>query len=299
MKHLSAVRPSVLLILCGLLFVPRESVSHTPADEQAVRAALARFKQGIDSGDKALGPQLTTGPYGPQFVNLYEGLAETYQKYQQPMPMEIGHIKILKDGRAKVETYLNPGRDLIVFTLTRQDGTWKFSHQEGTLFPIFDLPALPYSQILQLPRSKVGFMMAERDLAFKAQVYRMIEKEHGAAAARDFLLDGPGFKVAMDAWLPFLEGAGQFAIFLAVLESNYYGSSCTVTKATEQEAEIQFKPLRDLEAQKIAVFDPKLSPEEFRALTIAIMKDRAGACGLDVDVSIQDADCVMRVRKKP
>ncbi len=298
MRHRGAMKVSLVLIVCGLFFSRHDSFPQVSSDEQAIRAVLAKFKQGIDAGDNNLGAQLATGPYGTQFVSLYVTLADTYRKYQQPIPMEIGHVKILKDGRAKVETYLNPGRDLFVFTLSKENGQWKFSHHEGILFPIFEFPTVPYTQVLQLPRARVGYMAAERDLAFTSRVYRQIEKEHGAAAARNFFRDGSGFKVAMDAWLPFLEGAGQFATFLAVLESNYYGSGCTVTRATEQEAEVQFKPLRELEVLKIAAIDPKLSPEEFQSLFISIMKDRADACGLDIDISIQGTDCVLHIRKK-
>lgn len=298
MKLPSASRVALLFILF-LVFAGRQvSFPQVSADEQDIRLVLAKFKKGIDTGDRKLGSQLAAGSYKFQFEALYGSLVETYQNYQEPMPLEVGHIKILKDGRAKVEAYLNPGRDLIVFTLAKDGTEWKFSHQEGILFPIFDFPDLPYKEILQLPRERVGFMIAERDLAFKSIVYRQIEKEHGAAAARDFFLDGPGFKTAMDAWLPFLEGAGQFATFLAVLESNYYGSGCVVTRATEQEAEIQFRPLRDLQALKIAVFSPKLSAEEYQSLYTHIMKNRAAACALDIDISIQDTDCVLRIRKK-
>ena len=118
-----------------------------------------------------LGIILALGASAQQFVALYGSLVEGYQKYQQPMPMEIGHIKILKDGRAKVETYLNPRRDLFVFTMTKENDQWKFSHQEGTLFPIFEFPRLPYTEILQLPHNKVGFMMVEGDLALKSRVF--------------------------------------------------------------------------------------------------------------------------------
>ncbi len=298
MELARASRVAVPLILCSALAGLQVSFPQVSADERDIRSVLAKFKKGIDTGDRKLGAQLATGPFEPQFEALYGSLVETYQKHHGPMPMEVGHIKIRKDGRAKVETYLNPGRDLIVFTLTKDGKEWKISHQEGTLFPIFELPKLPYEQILQLPRERVGFMIAERDLAFESRVYRRIEKEHGAVAARDFFLDGPGFKAAMDAWLPFLEGAGQFATFLAVLESNYHGSGCVVTGATEQEAEIQFKPLRDLEALKIAIFSPKLSPDEFRSLYTHVMRDRADACGLDIDVSFQDTYCVLKIRKK-
>jgi len=298
MKNSDLLSIAFISIFCGLLVGIPETFPQTSADEQGVRAALARFKNGVDSGDRTLGPQLATGPYAPQFIQLYNMFVDGYRKYKMPLPLEVGHIKILRDGRAKVETYLNPAKNLFVFTLEKENDLWKFSHQEGILFPIFEFPNPPYNQILELPQARRSFMMAERDFAFRSYVYREVKKDRGEAAARDFFLDGPGFKVAMDAWLPFLEGAGQFAIFLAVLESNYYGSTCVVTKATEEEAEIQFKPLRDLEVLQIAVFDPKLTAEEFRALYTHIMKNRAETCGLEIDISIQGTDCLMKIKKK-
>jgi len=298
MKH-SVLSASVLILLNVMLFGWAQNTGgQISTDEQGVRDALALFKKGIDTHDKGLGPQLAAGTFGPQFVQLYNMFVDGYAKYKIPLPMEVGHIKILKDGRAKVETYLNPAKNLFVFTLMKEEGRWKFCHQEGILFPLFEYPSLPYVHILEISPERRGFMMAEKDFAFKSYVYREIKKDRGEQAAMDFFLDGPGFKVAMDAWLPFLEGAGQFAVFLAILESNYYGSTSEVTKAAEDEAEVRFKPLRDLEVLKIAVFDPKLSAEEFRALYTHIMKNRAEACGLDIKILIQDVNCTLKVKKK-
>ncbi len=299
MRDLRSLRLAVVFVFCGFLVTVHFSHAQVSADEQGVRAVLPQFKKGIDSGDRALGAKLAVpGTFGTQFVTLYTMLVDVYQKYKNSIPMEVGHVKILKDGRAKAETYLNPGRDLFVFTLMKDNGQWKFSHHEGILFPIFDFPRVPYSKVLQIPEERRGFMISERDLAFRCIVYREIEKLRGTAQARDFFRDGPGFKTAMDAWLPFLEGAGQFATFLAVLESNYYGSTCTVTKASEQEAAVQFKPLRDLEVLKISIHDPKFSPEEYQALYRHIMKSRADACGLEIKVSFYDTECVVHIRKK-
>jgi len=293
-------RPAVggLLICLGVSAVLARMPAGDPADESGVRAALARFKQGIDAGDKTLGRKLATGPFGPQIIGLYDGLVEVYAKYQAPMPMEIGHIKIRRDGRAKAEVRINPNRDLIVFTLVREGGTWKFSHMEGILVPLFEPPQTPMDKIPTVPETTRGFMMAERDLAFKSRIYRTIAAEKGEAAAREFFLDGVGSRAAMEAWFPFLEGAVQFAVYLAVLESNYYGSPCRIERATEEEAEILFHPLRDLEVLQVAVFNPKLSVEEYQALFRAVMLNRAETCGLAVDVFFEDLDCRIAIRRK-
>lgn len=287
-----------LLICVGVSAVRAQTPAGDPPDESGVRAALARFKQGIDAGDKTLGAKLVTGFFGPQLIGLYDGLVKAYAEYRAPMPMEVGHIKIRRDGRAKAEVRINPNRDLIVFTLVREDGTWKLSHMEGILIPMFEPPQTPTDEIPTIQEKTRGFMMAERDLAFKSRVYRTIAAEKGETAAREFFLDGVGSRAAMEAWFPFLEGAVQFAVYLAVLESGYYGSPCRILRATEEDAEVLFHPLRDLEVLKVAVFNPKLSDKEYRALMLAVMRNRAETCGLQADVFIEDTDCRVVIRRK-
>jgi len=294
-KRLAAVGLSICL---GFSALQAQTTAGDPADESGVRAALARFKQGIDKGDKTLGGKLVTGFFGPQIIGLYDGLVKAYAEYRAPMPMEVGRIKIRRDGRAKAEVRLNPNRDLFIFTLVREDGTWKFSHMEGILIPMFEPPQTPTDEIPTVPETTRGFMMAERDLAFKSRVYRTLAAEKGEAAARGFFLDGTGSKAAMEAWFPFLEGAVQFAVYLAVLEANYYGSPCRITRATEEDAEVLFHPLHDLEVLQVAVFNPKLSVEEYQALFREVLSNRAEACGLAADVFFEGQDCRIAIRRK-
>ncbi len=292
-------RPPYPLSIRSLTSYPDSAAGQTQSPEDEVRGVLKRFRDGINRGDKSLGAQLAaSGPYAQGFVGFYEGMAESFGLAGQILPMEVGHIKILKTGQAKAETYLTWGRNLFVFTLTKEDGSWKFYHLEGIRFPVYEIPALPYDRIYQIPESQRGFMMAEQDLSFSHRVYEQLKKDHGEEFAVQFLSNGPGFKVAMDAWLPFLEDAAQFAFFLAILESNYYGSQAVVTKATEDEAEVRFTPLRDLEVFKIAVFSPKLSWDEYQKLYTRIVKDRAASCGMEIDVVIDGTNCFLKIRKK-
>lgn len=76
-------------------------------------------------------------------------------------------------------------------------------------------------------------------------------KEHlGQEYADNFFLDGPGYKVAMDAWLPFIEGAAQFAFYFVIIESNFYGSRCEVIQADYDKAEVYCSKLAALEVLK-------------------------------------------------
>lgn len=266
--------------------------------ENQARETILKFQRGVEAGDKAVGRELAAAEAASFFVPFYDLLADLYSRNRMAFPVEIGRIKILKDGRAKVETYLNPGRDLFVFTLTRESGRWKFSHMEGIRFPVYDVPALPASSVYEVPRAKVQWMMCERDVASMTRVLEALKAAIGPERARSFFVNqAAGFRVAMDAWLPFLEGAAQFALFYGILEENYYGSKYLVTKATEDESEIRFAPLQELEVMKIAHFSPKMTMEEYQALYRDIMRERARVCGLDLEVSFSGTDCTLRLRK--
>ena len=67
--------------------------------------------------------------------------------------------------------------------------------------------------------------------------------------------------------------------------------------ASEDEAEIRFAPLQELEVMKIAVFYPKLSIEEYHKLYVAIMQDRARACGLSLQASFDGTSCTLRITR--
>ncbi len=286
------------LVLAGLgMPVRAEEQGTKPEDD--VRASIIAFQKGVEAGDRSVALDLAAkSPFRSSFLGLFDSLAESYSKLHMPFPVEIGHIMIRSDGRAKAETYLNPGRDLFVFTLVKEGGRWKFYHLEGIRFPIYDVPATPAGSLLALPRDKVKWMICEAETALRNRTYLRLKELGGEKAARDFFLGGGGFRAAMDAWLPFLEGAAQFAVFYGVLEENYYGSKYTLTKATKDEAEIRFAPLRELEVMKIAYFTPKMSMEEYQKLYADILHARAGVCGLTVEVTFDGTACTLKVRER-
>lgn len=286
-----------LILLVAILLIVAHSQAQSLDSEQQVRAALQLFQQGVETGDKALGAQLATPEFAGTFLALYSLLADAYSQAQISFPMAIEHLKILSNGKAKAEVYLNPGRDRFIFTLVQTEQGWKICHLENILFPIYAVPAMPYDSILMVPRQQAGWMLAERDLAFKSRLYNHLKQQNGELAAQHFFLDGPGYKAAMDAWLPFIEGAAQFALFFVILEKNYYGAHYRVVQADADSAEIHCQPLIELDVLQRAHFNPKLTRAEFIVLFQAIMAQRAQFCGLRADIGIEKQNCVIKLRK--
>jgi hypothetical protein len=270
----------------------------SPQEEQMVRETLKRFKEGIEKGDMGVCVQITTKDFYPFFKGFYESLAKVYSQYKASIPMEIAHLKILQNGLAKVELYINPAKNLFIFTLEKEGDEWKISHNEGIRFPLYTIPEVPYKDIYKIPTDKRRFMTAEIELNFKTWVYFYLKKLQGQEKATQFFLDGPGYKVAMNAWLPFLEGAAQFAFYFVIMESNFYGSKCEVIQAGYDDAEVFCYSLAALEVLKRGHAVPKFSHEEYIQLLTAIIEHRAAHCGMDVELFFEDTSCRMIVRRK-
>jgi hypothetical protein len=298
MNFKSGMVAILFVVFASLLVFQNDRIfAQEKSPETEVRAILAKFKTGIEDGDTILGQQLTTGSDSNSFLSLYNLLAATFSQQKISFPMEIGHIKILADGRAKVETYLTHGKNLFVFTLKKENDQWKFCHSECIRFPIYEIPNLPYEAIYQLPPEERTWTIAETEIAFESRVFYQLKQDHGEEFAQNFFLDGPGFRVSMDAWLPFIEGAAQLAIYCAILETNFYGSKCVITRASYNEAEIHFTPLAKLEVLNRAYFNPKFSFEEYKKLYGLIMESRASACGLEMEIAYNETNCIIKLKR--
>ena len=114
-----------LVFSCLLSFSFWLFPGNSPADaqeEHKVRETLKRFKEGVESGNLEVGAQITTEDFFPFFKGFYESLAKGYSRYKMAFPMETGHLKILKSGKAKVELFINPTKNLFIFTLEKENG---------------------------------------------------------------------------------------------------------------------------------------------------------------------------------
>ncbi|MBN1273453.1 MAG: hypothetical protein JXB26_14390 [Candidatus Aminicenantes bacterium] len=288
----------VLMIILTAYFYGQNPCLAQENDEDAVRAVFLKFQKGIEQGNVDTGPQLTTKLFSSAFIPFYNRLAEVYSKAKITFPVEINHLKILEDGRVKVETRITYGKNLFVFTLKKEGGVWKFCHFENILFPIYSIPPTPYEDTYEIPHKKRGFMMAELNLARKCYTYETIKKMSNEKKAGDFFLDGPGYKVAMDTWLPFIEGAAQFALFFAIQENNFYGADYIVTKADYDQAEVICRPLIELDVLKRSSHYPKFTNEQYIKLFKAIMDQRAQYCDCEVDIIFDDINCTINIHRK-
>lgn len=265
---------------------------------EEITSVLAKFRLGIETGDPSAAQELVSkGPFSSVILAFYQMLQKAYMG--RTFPMDVEKVKILKDGRAKAVTYLTEDRGRFVFTLVRSRNQWRISHLETILIPLHSIPNLPYDEILRLDDEQRAWICSEQEVHLISRVYKELKDAGGKEYAQGFFLDGAGFRVAMDAWLPFIEGAAQFALYTAIMETNLRGSKCTVTHADENRAELVMHPHAHLEVIRRATFRDKIGEEEYEELYALVMKDRAKHCQLDVSISFQDVNCTIAVTARP
>jgi hypothetical protein len=228
---------------------------------------------------------------------FYKMLQKAYMG--RDFPMDVQRIKILRDGRAKAVTYLTEDRERFVFTLVRSKDQWRISHLETILIPLHTIPNVPYDQILKLDDEQRAWMCSEQEIHIISRIYKELKEIGGKDYAQRFFMDGAGFKVAMDAWMPLIEGPPQFVLYTAIMESNLRGSKCTVMQADENRAELVMHPLAHLEVIRRAFFRDKIGQDEYKELYTLVMRDRAKHCELDISIGFQDINCTVVVTARP
>jgi len=265
---------------------------------EEIASVLEKFKLGIETGDQnAANELISKGPFSSVILAFYQVLQKAYSG--RSFPMEVHRIKVLKDGRAKAVTYLTEDRERFIFTLVRSKGQWRISHLETIFIPLHSVPSMPYGQILKLDEGQRCWICSELEVRMISKIYKELKRIGGKEYAQRFFLDGAAFKVAMDAWMPLIEGPPQFALYTAVMEANLRGSKCTVLQADDRRAELVMHPLAHLDVIHKAIFRDKIDPEEYKELYSLVMRDRAKHCGLDINITFQDINCTIVVSAQP
>ncbi len=255
-----------------------------------IQHLLGRFKGAIEAGSGDMATEFVAE--GP-FSAVVAGLCQMLQKAcaGRTLPMEVGTIKILSDGRAKAVTYITEGRNRFVFTFVQENGNWRISQIENILLPLYSIPETPCEEILRIDDDQRAWISSEMEVVQISRIYDELKKGMGKEYAQHFFRDCPGYKVAVDAWLPFIEGAAQFILYTAVLETNLRGSRCIVTEADEKKATLVMRPMAHLEVLRRASFIPKIPEDEYRELFISIMEDRAKHCNLSLEIDFKETEC--------
>ncbi|MBN1351494.1 hypothetical protein JXJ21_18925 [candidate division KSB1 bacterium] len=269
--------------------------SQLATDEMQVREVFEKFERGINEQNPAVGTELAAKDC-PKFIKFYNLTLMVHKRLNKPFAPEVERVQLLKDGRAKAKVILTQVKNLKVFTLKKEDGAWKISGMTDLHIPLYGAPRGSYSEILELDQKERGQQTLEMQIANWARMYHRLKKTSGEQAAQALFLDGEQFAYFMDSWLPFVDGAAQFAMFYAIQHHNLFSSDIKLPIATSAKAEIELKPMPELEIIRLADYEPKFTKAEFISLFAAIMTDRANRCGVKCEIQFESlADCVIKV----
>lgn len=262
-----------------------------------VSAFLNRLKLAVETSEEDIVQEFVSdGPFSTMIAELCRMMQEAC--LGNTFPLEIGRVRTLSDGRVKVVVYISEARNRFVFTLEPSNNSWKISHIEGVLIPLFEVPYTPYYDILRLEEEQRAWISAETEVSFMSRVYAELKEKGGKEYAQRFFWDGGGYRIAMDAWLPFIEGPAQFVTFTAIMEANLRGSKCTINETNDGKWVLEMRPMAHLEVLKRAILHPRFSYDEYKDLYTSVIKDRAKHCNITIEIEFNDTNCTLMVTPK-
>ena len=193
---------------------------------------------------------------------------------------------------------LGGSRASYCFTLIEDAGTWFFRHVESITIRLDHLGRLPTSEFPDLPQAQKDWMREEsywfeRVKAFKRSV---------AALGRDKALsefdDGAGYFLQARTWVPFVDPARAFVLFLCWEQSQLRGAAVTLVSLADDRAEVDIEPVVLKLYYQTAQMRLLLSGEDYRAIFERIWRTRATAAGWDLAIQCDGPKCRFRMTTK-
>ena len=200
------------------------------------------------------------------------------------------------------------GEDKLIFTLQSDeqnqirldfkvdDDGWKFYLLDGLTIPIHDLPSLPLSEFPCHPFE--NRMRVEDVVTRRVYLYLKLRDRLGKDEALNWFRDGDGFRLNVEAWMPYFRLRKAFVLFAAWRENRYWGQRMVVEALSDERARLVFKDHEEMMIYEIAThLRPRISRDEYREVFEDPWQDRARAVGWNLTVDYEGNDSVFTLEK--
>ena len=205
------------------------------------------------------------------------------------------HLRDLKDFIIRQEKpTCERGEEKIIFTLKSSEkdeirldfvvkgDRWYFYLIDGLTIPIKETPPLPFSDLPPYP----GFehkMRMEAVITEKVYFYLRLRKEKDKEEALTWFRNGEGYKLNIEAWMPYFTLRKSFVLFTAWVENRYWGQPVVVEELSDTHSVLVFQNhLLFILYDVAGHLRPRISLEEYRELFEDLWCDRARAVGWDI-----------------
>ncbi len=187
---------------------------------------------------------------------------------------------------------IGPAEQLRLDFIVREDG-WQFCLLDGTTIPIKSIPQLPFSDFPPLPETE-DLLRMERLVSEKVYLYCRLKQELGPAKALEWFRDGQGYRLNVEAWLPYFRVRKAFVVASAWMERRYWGQRMTIVELSQERAILEFcDHLYFRVYETVGHLKPQLPLEDYRHLFEDLWKDQCSQVGWSVQFDYQGNDTQM------
>lgn len=192
-----------------------------------------------------------------------------------------------------VFTLKSTEKDEIRLDFVDRDERWRFYLIDGLTIPIKEMPQLPFSDFPAYPDFE-NRMRMEYVVTKKVLFYLRLEAEKGKEEALTWFRDGDGYKLNIEAWMPYFSLRKSFVLFTAWVENRYWGQKMVIEELSDTHSVLAF-----VDHEWLILYDvaghlrPRISLEEYKELFEDQWRDRARWAGWSVQFAYGGYDTRM------
>ena len=195
---------------------------------------------------------------------------------QECPPFEQGEEKL-------IFTLKSSDKDEIRLDFVVKDGRWFFYLIDGLTIPIKEIPSLPFSDFPPYHPDFENRMRMEAVITEKVFFYLRLKEEKGKEVALSWFRHGEGYKLNIEAWMPYFSLRKAFVLFSGWIENRYWGQKMVIEALSDEYAILVFKDHELLHLYEVAGhLRPQISLEEYKELFEDQWRDRARCVGWQV-----------------
>jgi len=171
------------------------------------------------------------------------------------------------------------------FNFILEEGKWYYRFLEGVFLRLDKITSLPTSEFPDLPEGRKAYMRQEFYWGKMIWLYNTLSKEKGKDYALSIFLDGAGYYLAAQVWIPFYPPWRAFILYLCWEQANLRHNKVTLEKLEENEAIVKFDGLHYFALYaRASHLKQQISLEDYIKIFEAIWQDRAKNAGWNLKI---------------
>jgi len=172
------------------------------------------------------------------------------------------------------------------FNFLVENYRWYFRHLEGVFIRLDKIDKLPASEFPDFPEGLKAYMRQELYWGKMIWLYNTIKKDKGEAHALGIFLDGAGYFLTAQVWVPFFPPHRAFILYLCWEQANMQHNPVTLMKLEDNEAIVSFNRMIYFEIySKSGHMKQQISLEDYIEIFEAIWQDRAKNAGWNLEIT--------------